>query len=399
MERNRIEKPQYSLEELKELASGFNINPVLKHHAYQNKPLDFTTAYLLGVYAIFPYRSELNDVFRQEKIIAEKQSIAALCALHNKETYRKPEVSEQIAGIVAAVFDYDIGLSEYGFLRPNLEFVMDNCGMGGDLYRTANVSTISALIASADEIPMAKHGSPGNTDSTGSSDFLEYMGVNLFANKRMVEKALVKFNFGYTDALDTGYKVIHTQTHNSAHLAHMNDIIGPVTNPLHPKLMKARVLGVNHLIKPEIVADAYLILNRRGVTSLKHGLFVRGFVTKERDGGIDEVSIFQGGTIVAELKGNKIETYELHADDFGLKTGIYYEPPRGKKEKAEFGKMILQGKVTDSARDLILANTAVLEYLAHGITLKDGVEKARNVLESQKPLKNLREYCKFVKQN
>jgi anthranilate phosphoribosyltransferase len=393
------EKRQYSLDELKEMAKEFSVNQILKHHAYQNKPLDFETAYLLGIYTIFPYRPELNGIFNQEKNIAEKQSIAALCALHNKETYRKLEASEQIAGIVAAVFDYDIGLSEYGFLRPNLESVMDNCGMGGDLYRTANVSTISALIASADGIPMAKHGSPGNTDSTGSSDFLECMRVNLFADKRKVEEALEKFHFGYTDALDTRYKVIHTQTHKSAHLAHMNDIIGPITNPLHPKLMKKRVLGVNHLIKPETVADAYLILNRREITSLKHGLFVRGFVTKERDGGIDEVSIFQGGTIVAELKGSKIETYELHADDFGLKTGIYYEPPRGKKEKAEFGKMILQGKVTDSARDLILANTAILEYLAHGITLKDGVEKARNVLESQKPLKNLREYCEFVKQN
>jgi anthranilate phosphoribosyltransferase len=397
MERKRIEKPQYSLEELKELASGFNINQVLKHHAYQNKPVDFTTAYLLGVYAIFPYRSELNDVFRQEKITAEKQSIAALCALHNRETYRKPKVSEQIAGILAAVFDYDIGLSEYGFLLPAVKFAMDNCGMGGDLFRTPNVSTISALIAAADGIPMAKHGSPGNTDSTGSSDFLGYMGVNLFADKRMVEKALKKFHFGYTDALDTRYKVIHTQTHNSAHLAHMNDLIGPVTNPLHPKLMKARVLGVNHLIKPEVVADAYLILNKRGITSLKHGLFVRGFVTKERDGGIDEVSTFQGGTIIAELKGNKIETYELHADDFGLKTGIYKEPPRGKKEKAEFGKQILQGKVNNFAKDLILANTAILEYLAYGISLKDGVDKARNVLESRRPLKNLQEYCKFVK--
>jgi len=317
--------------------------------------------------------------------------------LHNRETYRKPGVSEQIAGILAAVFDYDIGLSEYGFLQPTLEFVMDNCGMGGDLFRTPNVSTIAALVAAADGIPIAKHGSPGNTDSTGSSDFLEYMGVNLFADKRMVEKALEKFHFGYTDALDTRYKVIHTQTHNSAHLAHMNDLIGPVTNPLHPKIMKARVLGVNHLIKPEVVADAYLILNRRGVTSLKHGLFVRGFVTKERDGGIDEVSIFQGGTIIAELKGRKIETYELHADNFGLKTGIYHEPPRGKKEKAEFGKKILQGEILGSAKDLILANAAILEYLGRGTSLKDGVDRARKVLESQRPLKNLQKYCLFVK--
>jgi anthranilate phosphoribosyltransferase len=394
---NRDLKRQYSMEELAELSKGFSVKQILKHNAYQNIPLDFETAYLLGAYVIFPYRPEIGEVFKQDKNVAEKQSIAALCALHNKETYKHPRASEQLAGILAAIFDWDIGLSEFGFLHPNLKLAMDNCGMGGDLYRTANVSTISALIAAADEIPMIKHGSPGNTDSTGSSDFLEYMGVNLFADKEKVERALEIFCFGYTDALDTRYKVIHTQTHKSAQLAHMNDIIGPVTNPLSPKVLTKRVLGVNHLIKPEVIAKAYLILNQKKVTALRHALFVRGFVTKERDGGIDEVSIFQGGTIVTELKGTILENYELFAEDFGLPTGVYYEPPQGKIAKAEFGKKILKREVTDSARDLILANAAILDYLAKGTDLKEGVEKAKTILESQRPIENLIEYCEYTR--
>lgn len=388
--------PLYSPEEVRELAKGFSVNYLLKHNAYQNKPLNFDTAYLLGVFTLSPYQRPLERVFKIDPALAEKQSIAALCALHNRETYTSVESSEQIAGICAAVFDYDIGLSENGFLEAEIEYAMDNCGMGGDLYRTPNVSTLAALIAAADGVNMCKHGSPGNTDSTGSSDFLGSCGVNLFADKELVKEGLQRFHFGYTDALDTKYKSIHLQTHNSAHVSHMNDIIGPITNPLHPRLMKKRCLGVNHLLEPRIVAEAYHILNQKGITSLEHGFFVRGFVDQERNGGIDEVSIFEGGTSVAELKDGNIKVYDLKANTFGISPRKYSEPPKGKKGKAKFSREILEGKINGMPRDLILANTAILYYLAEGVDFAEGFKRADVVLESGEPLKNLQRYTTFV---
>ncbi|MDI6720927.1 MAG: hypothetical protein QMD85_00950 [Candidatus Aenigmarchaeota archaeon] len=370
--------PIYTTEELKEKAERFSVNDMLKQKAYRDKPLDFEEAYLLGVYALSPYKECLKGIFNQEKQIVEKQSIAALCALHDETIYRSEQSPEQIAGICAAVFDYDIATSENGFLMPKIEYAMDNCGMGGDLYRTPNVSTIAALIAAADNIQMCKHGSPGNTDSTGSSDFLRYLGVNLFSEKENVERDVEKYYFGYTDALDTRYKSIHVQTHKSAHLAHMNDIIGPITNPLHPSLMKKRVLGVNHLMEPKRVAEAYNILNEKGITDLQHGLFVRGFVNDERDGGIDEVSIFRGGTTVAELKNGKIDVYNLCAEDFGIHTQKYFETPG---EKAKFSRHILEGEVQGTPRDLVLANAAILEYLAKELDFKEGFRRAKEALE------------------
>lgn len=388
-----MKKRIYKIDELKQKSEMFSVNKILKHNAYQNKPLDFESAYTLGIYTLYPYKKCLKGVFKEKPSLAEKQSIAALCALHNQETYKQKGAAEQIAGIVAAIFDYDIGCSDKGFLNPNVEYAMDNCGMGGDLYRTPNVSTTAAIIAATDKIPMCKHGSPGNTDSTGSSDFLEFCGVKLFSGKKTVEKELEKNYFAYTDALDTGYKSIHVQTHISAALAHMNDIIGPITNPLNPKLMKKRVLGVNHLIEPKTVAEAYKILNERGVTDLKHGLFVRGFVTKNREGGIDEVSTFEGGTKVAELKEGKISEYDLYAEDFGIPIGTYFEPPRGKEGKAQFSKDIFEGKIKNSFTDLVLANAAILEYLGKGLSFKEGFKKAKEIMESGKPIKTLEAYA------
>src|SRR3989338_8158325 len=179
----------------KELAS-FKINQLLKVNGYQNKPLSFEEAYLLGVFTLATHRPELRHFLQMPVETAVIQSVAALCSFHNRALYEKEGSAAQIAGICAAVFDYDIRASRNGFLHPQVDEVMDNCGMGGDLYRTPNLSTIAALIASADGINMLKHGSTGNTDNTGSSDFLEYCGVHLFAPKETVESAISETHFG-----------------------------------------------------------------------------------------------------------------------------------------------------------------------------------------------------------
>lgn len=153
------------------------------------------------------------------------------------------------------------------------------------------------------------------------------------------------------------------QTHQIAQLPHMNDIIGPITNPVNPKKVTRRVLGINHLIAPRIVAEAYKILNEKNITNLKHGLFVRGFADKSRYKGMDEISICHGGTQVAELKNGKIREYNLHANDFGLKAvpvGLII--PRG--NKGEFSLKILKGEISGPPLQMILANAAVLFYLA-----------------------------------
>jgi len=383
---------------VKELAdeikkTDFSVNSILKINGYRNIPLSFEQAYLLGAFALAPYVKELQDLVDFPKELLLTQSVAALCTLHNRALYQNKASAEQIAGICAAVFDYDIGTSEHGFLNPQVSEVMDNCGMGGDLYRTPNLSTIAALIAAAGGINMLKHGSPGNTDNTGSSDFLAHCNVNLFPSKKVVERAVQELHFGYTDALDEGYKRIHTQTHQFAMLAHMNDIIGPITNPIHPKYMKKRVIGINHLIPPERVADAYRILNERGITYVEHGLFIRGFVDQEKNGGIDEVSIMPGGTIVAELVEGEIKTYTLFARDFGLEKICAKELDPG-ENKAETSRQILSGEITDGKTETALANAAILFYLAQKLSLPEGTEKAREVLKSKRPLQILEQYAK-----
>ena len=345
-----------------------DIKHIMKEHAYRNIPLDYDEAYNLGLYALEGCKGN-NE--------AQIQSIAALCALHTKATYafnRKnkkkrwrheiPEnSSQQIAGVCASIFENDIAKSESGFLRPKINHAMDNCGMGGDLIATANVSTISAFIAAAANIPVLKHGSPANADSGrhGSSDFIDLCGINTYASKKDVEDCLVANKFGYTEALDTKYKLIHIQTHKIARMPHMNDLIGPITNPLDPKLLDRRLLGINHLLRPKIVAGAYAILNEKKITNVKHALFVRGFVGPS---GIDELSTCKEGSVIAELKNNEIMEYRLFPKDFGLKPAkpASISPPKN-MSKGDFSMKILRGEITGPSLEMILANAALLFYI------------------------------------
>ncbi|MBT4849543.1 hypothetical protein HON36_01685 [Candidatus Parcubacteria bacterium] len=382
-----------------------DVKHLLKDHAYQNVPLNFDEAYALGRYAL---QGCAGDP------LAQIQSITVLSTLHNKATYAwkwdirmeehhghsLPKSSaEQIAGICAAIFDHDIAKSEFGFLEPNVDFVMDNCGMGGDLVVTANVSTLAAFIAASDGIPMCKHGSPANADrgQYGSSDFVSKIcGINTCADRAEVITCLEKHHFAYTEALDTRYKRIHMQTHEVAQLPHMNDIIGPITNPVSPKILTRRVLGVNQLIPPRIIAEVYMILNAQGTTNLKHGLFVRGFADESRINGMDEASVCHGGTQVSELRDGEIFDYDLDAESFDIHA-VPITAIRPEGDKGEYSLKLLMGETNGERMNMVLANAALLYYVAgRTTTFPEGFEMAKAAFESGRPLKTMQAVAKML---
>lgn len=388
------------------------INPkhYQKYHAARNIPLNYEEAYELGKFALYgcgvPCTDEdIND--NQKRRRAQFQSIALLTALHNQALYsweknkldesvhdhRLPNnAAEQIAGICAAVFKHDIGTSEFGFVNLDVDVAMDNCGMGGDIIPTANLSTLAGFIASSAGIPMCKHGSPSNADKGkyGSSDFISIIcGIDNFCGADAVKKSVEKHGFGYTEAIDTRFKRIHMQTHAIAMMPHMNDIIGPITNPLDPRKLRRRVIGVNHLIPPRIIAQVYQILNSKGITHMEHALVLRGFAYEDHRGGMDEISICPGGTQVVELKQGKINEFTLSAENFGVSVIKPEEAiPVGDKGKYSLG--ILKREVGGNRANMAIANAAPLFYLAgHSTDWKKCFQEAAKMLKSGAPYEKM----------
>ena len=110
----------------------------------------------------------------------EIQSAAFLTALSIKG-----ESAEEITGFVKAMRSVCIEIS------PRLECpLVDTCGTGGDIFKTFNVSTTSAIIAASAGVAIAKHGNRSITSKCGGADILEALGVNINCNAEEVESAL-----------------------------------------------------------------------------------------------------------------------------------------------------------------------------------------------------------------
>lgn len=353
------------------------IKKLLKEKAYQNIPLSFEEAYDLAAYTIEGCLG--ND-------LAQIQSVAALCALHNKATYRHKNAYLQIAGISAGIIDFDIKKSASKFVKPNVPYVVDNCGMGGDHFVTANVSTLAGLTASSLGVYMCKHGSPANADQGrhGSSDFIKICGIPSILPKSVIEKMIESHRFGYVEALDTEFKLIHQQTHNFAKLPHMNDLIGPLTHPVDPQLLKYKIIGINHLVPLNAVIKALQLLNEKGYTFFKNAIALRGSVGMTIRDGIDELSITKWGTAISELSEDGIKSYRIDSSDFGIKpvNKSFLAPPKD-MNKADFSLSILNNEAQPESIYMIAASSAlILKMVGEVKSLKEGFQVSYEQIRS-----------------
>lgn len=357
----------------------FDIHRFCKHHAQKCIALSYDDAFELGKAAVEAAISGENSL--------TIDTTSLLTGLYNVHTLAHPSAPEMLAGLSAAVFQYDIGMSPQGFLKMDgVPYAMENCGMGGDTIVTPNVSCLSALCAASAGITMIKHGSRSHTDAgkSGSSDFFEQQcRIPLKLEVDRMKVLIRECHIGYIDAVDTRFKRIHLQTMHRSSVSHLNHILGPITSPVDPRLLRRRVIGVNQVVNPKVVAETYRILNEKGVTHMDHLWVVRGRGNKEGD-SIDEASIAHGGTEFAVLRDGEIQTGVLTADDFGIQAVPFdsLSIPKGIK-KGDYSLAILRGEIDGPTVDLVYANAALLLQLADPtLDLRTHVQTARELIES-----------------
>lgn len=352
----------------------FDLNRVFKNYAQKCRALPYGEAYELG--------SEFVQAAIDGKESPIIETTAALAALNNIYTLAHKDAPEMIAGLCAAVFEHDIGKSQEGFLTiPGVEYVLENCGMGGDEIPTPNVSCLAAILASSAGITMIKHGSRSHTNPSGSTNFFEGCGVPMDLPAETIRTMAQRFHLGYIDAVDDRFKRIHRLTMERSRVSHLSHIIGPITSPVHPHFLRRRVIGVNQTVDPQMVARVYQILNEKGVTRMDHLLVVRG-CGDDGNTFMDEVSLTRLGTQMVELRGAEMITRNLTAEYFGLNAvscdALCVPPDR---QKGEYSMAILRGEVSGPAADLICANAALLFYLADpSRDLRSCTQSAREAL-------------------
>jgi anthranilate phosphoribosyltransferase len=145
------------------------------------------------------------------------------------------------------------------------------------------------------------------------------------------------------------------------------NILGPLTNPAKVKRQLTGAFSKD-LIRP--MAETLKILGSEKAW-LVHG-----------SDGTDEISI-SGSTSVVELSNGNISEFEIRPEDAGLKLSKFEDIKGGTpKENAKAFTDLLEGKHS-AYRDSVLLNSAAALLVSDKVTnLKEGVEMARDSIDS-----------------
>ncbi|WP_295164489.1 anthranilate phosphoribosyltransferase [uncultured Buchnera sp.] len=230
------------------------------------------------------------------------------------------------------------------FPRPNYLF-SDIVGTGGDTKNTINVSTASAFVAASCGFKIIKHCNKGVSSKSGSSDILNKFKINLNGSLENSKKILNKLNicFLFAPRYHNSFKYA-SNTRSILKIKTIFNLLGPFLNPSSPPLT---VIGV---YKKDLINPMSKILKK-----LK---YQRGIVLHGND--TDEVTL-HGTTYVAELLNNKIYSYELEPEDFGIKShskSISVEC--SSEENYHIFKKTMKGKGEKLHEELIAVNVAML---------------------------------------
>ncbi|PSP58896.1 anthranilate phosphoribosyltransferase [Halobacteriales archaeon QH_7_66_36] len=253
-------------------------------------------------------------------------------------------------------------------IDPDRRPLVDTCGTGGDDYDTINVSTTATMVAAGAGMPVAKHGNYSVSSSSGSSDVLEEVGVDLDSSPEAVEARIESDGIGYmhAPAFHPAMKAV-IGPRRELGMRTIFNVLGPLTNPAGAD---AQVVGV---YDPDLVPVLARALSRLGVD---RALVVHG-------SGLDEIAL-HGETVVAELDDSEIEEYTITPADLGLDSAPIEAIAGGTpEENAADLRAIVTGELDGPKRDVILANAGAAVYVAgEADSLEAGVERAREAIES-----------------
>lgn len=291
------------------------------------------------------------------------------------------EVSEaQIGAFLVAITQKGVNKDEFFAFASAMrkfsnrvildKFVVDSCGTGADFSKSINVSTASAIVASASGVNVLKQTNSSITSSCGSSDFLKALDINI---ARIPQDAKTEFEKNSIAFVHSPYfndfARINNPIRQQLGIKTIFNYLGPMINPSFPN---AQLLGVSSL---EMCEKMIYALKKLGT---EKALVVNGM-----NPNVDEISICSK-TAVWELNRGEISYYEISPEDFGFKTVDLTEIQGGRgEENARIVQEIFKSEIKGAKSDIISMNAGAMIYLA-GLAkdMFEGAKIAQNVIES-----------------
>ena len=312
---------------------------------------------------------EVAAAFMQGSL-SEAQMAGVLMGLKSKG-----ETVGEIAAFAKAMREAGVKIS------PRRKRMVDTCGTGGDGKGTFNISTAAALVAAGAGVAIAKHGNRSVSSLCGSADVLEALGVKIDVEPANTERMIEEIGIGFLFA-PSFYPCMRNvaKTRKELGIRTIFNLLGPLTNPAGAD---AQLVGV---YAPSLVVPIANVLKELKV---KRALVVNGC-------GMDEIGL--GKTDVCEVKGKRISSYVLDAQELGFeRRGI---PIIGSREESAALIVEVLGGNEGAARDIVVLNAAAAIYAGGKAgSIVDGIKAAQRAIDSGAAMEKLEQLRNFAGEN
>ena len=245
---------------------------------------------------------------------------------------------------------------------------IDTCGTGGDGSSTLNLSTLSAFVAAAAGLCVAKHGNRSVTSQCGSADLVEELGLPLQESPDEVRDSLQRRKFAFLFAPFFHSATARVmQVRRSLGIRTIFNLLGPLTNPCRPQL---QVIGVP---EPRWCQPIAWVVAQMGV---EKALVVCGH------GGVDEL-VLHGPNQICTVEKGEVSASWLDPIELGL-APVPLEALKGGEPdyNAAVSRAILRGEEHPATPAVALNAAAVLLVGGLASDWKEALATSQELLRS-----------------
>ncbi len=289
----------------------------------------------------------------------------------------KGETPQEIAGMATVMREKA--------LRVQIDSILvDTAGTGGDGKGTFNISTAAAFIGAASGLKMAKHGNRAASGSCGSADVLEALGVKIDLGpegvKRCIEEVGIGFMFAQTFHPAMRYAA---PVRREIGIRTVFNILGPLTNPAGAQ---CQLLGIPDATLGPKMAEVLRLLGSQ------HSLVMHG------EDGLDEFTL-GARTLIWEVNDGVVRHYAVSPQELDMPMVSAEEIKGGtREENARTLRRLFQGE-KGPIRDVVLLNgAAVLLVGGKAHDLMEGIELAREAIDSGEALRKVEKLVELSQQ-
>lgn len=329
----------------------------------------------------------LNQLFEHKKLNREQAKQVLVNIAKNEYT------PSQTAAFLTVYLMRSISVEELeGFRDALLELcipvdlkeyhTIDMCGTGGDGKNTFNISTISAFVVAGAGYMVSKHGNYGVSSGCGSSNVLEYSGLQFTNNPDNLKKQLEKANICFLHAplFHPAMKTV-APVRKELKMKTFFNMLGPIVNPSSPEYQLVGVFNLN-------LARIYQYLLQESGKS---------FAIVYSLDGYDEVSL----TGPFKLITNEAEKI-VQPSDLGKAT-LKKEDLYGGfniQSSANIFHNILLGKGTKAQNDVVLTNSAfAIKCFDNEKPFEECYSEAKESIDSKSALRSFKKLIKISSNN